>query len=295
MRIVKSLLVAALILVFFGNSFSQSSSKVYITKITGKIYYSVYVNPVLLETLDTASAKDYVMNGDYSLHDLVKIPVQVGSEKNARTIYAKIIGQVSDEYIASINDKVFAESKNRFGEENVEAWPEQYLTRNPWGIKYDEKTIACKYYIINSLSGFLPRIDEAEYGEGSTIPSSEGLICFNIDRVSDNSYRVEQISDFTTSSFSLVLKSKVKPGKKGKNVAKEVQNDLTREDKTISKLVFKEIKTTAEKREASVLEAWQMFFSPELKDDLIAISDKFLKQNINTTIEKFFIEVDENL
>jgi hypothetical protein len=295
MRIVKSLLVAASILVFSGISFSQSNSKVYITEITSKIYYSVYVNPVVLETLDTASAKDYVMNGDYLLDDLVKIPVQVGSEKNARTVYAKIIGQVSDEYIASINDKVFVESKNRFGEENVEVWPEQYLTRKPWGIKYDEKTIACKYYIFNSLSGFLPRIDEAEFGEGSTIPSSEGLICFNINRVNDNNFRVEQISDFTTSSFSLVLKSKVKPGKKGKNIAKDVQNDLTREDKTVSKLIFKEIKTTAEKRSASVLEAWQIFFSPEIKDDLISTSDKFLKQNINTTIEKFFIEVDENL
>jgi Sec7-like guanine-nucleotide exchange factor len=87
----------------------------------------------------------------------------------------------------------------------------------------------------------------------------------------------------------------VKPGKKGKNIAKDVQNDLTREDKSVSKLIFKNIKTTAEKRDASIIEAWQNFFNPEIKDELISTSDKFLKQNINTTIEKFFIEVDENL
>ena len=270
----------------------------YVTETSEKIYYAVYVNPVVLETLDAGSARDYVMNGVYSIGDLVKIPVQVGSDKNGHTVYAKIIGQVPDDFIAGINDKVFEESKKRFGEENVEAWPEQYLERNPWGIKYDEKTIACEYYIISSLSGFKPRIDLAELGEGTTIPASDGLICFNITRAQptdDNSFKVEQISDFTASNFSLVLKNKVKSGKKGKNVTKKAQNDLTRENKTVSKIISKDIETEAEGRDESILEAWQKFFSPEIKDDLISTSDKFLKQNINSTVENFFIKMDENL
>ena len=196
-----------------------------------------------------------------------------------------------------LNIKIATESKNRFGEDNVKLWPEEYLARNPWGIKYDEKTIDCKYYIISSITGFIPHIDWAEMGEGSTIPASEGLICYAITKstTDDNTFKVEQLDDFTTSNFTLVLKSKVKPGKKGKNIAKDGQSDLTREDKTVSKLFTKDIQTSAENRSDSILEAWDKFFSPEIKDELIANSDKFLQQNINATVEKFFIEVDENL
>jgi len=297
MRIVKSILVATCITAFFGVSFSQNSAKVYIGQTTDKIYYSVYVNPVVLETLDAKSAKDYVKNGDYSIGDLVKIPIQLGADKNAHTAYAKIIGQVSPDFLTSINDNVIIESKKRFGEDNVEPWPEQYLERNPWGIKYNEKAITCKYYIISSLTGFTPHVDLPELGEGSSIPASEGLICYNITRstTDDNVFKVEQLEDFTTSNFTLVLKNKVKAGKKGKNIAKDGQSDLTQEDKTISKIVTKDIQTVSENRNESILEAWEEFFSPEIMDELMANSDKFLQQNMNSTVEKFFVEVDENL
>lgn len=297
MRLIKSILVTTFVMAFFGTSYAQNSSKVYIGQTTDKFYYSVYVNPVVLETLDTDTAKDYVKNGDYVVGDLVKIPVQVGSDKNGHTVYAQIIGQVSSDFITGVNDKVLAESQKRFGEDNVELWPEEYLARNPWGIKYDEKTIECKYYIISSITGLTPHIDWAEMGEGSTIPASEGLICYAITKstTDDNAFKVAQLEDFTTSNFTLVLKSKVKPGKKGKNIAKDGQSNLTREDKAVAKIFTKEIHTSAENRNESILEAWNKFFSPEIKDELIANSDKFLQQNINATVEKFFVEVDEKL
>lgn len=298
MRIVKIILLATCVVAFFGTSYSQNDSKVYITQTINKIYYSVYVNPVVLETLDTGSAKDYVAGDDYAVNDLVRIPVQIGSDKNAHVVYAKIIGQVPDDFIAGLNDKLIEESKKRFGEKNVEAWPEQYMEKQPWGIKYDEKTINCKYYILNTIAGFKPRIDYSELGEGTSIPASDGLISFEItgpQSTDNNNFKVVRISDFTVNNYTLVLKSKVKPGKKGKNVAKEVQNDLTKENKVVTKLVSKDIQTEAEERDASILEAWEKFFSPEIKDDLISNSDNYFKENVNSTIEDFFAEMDEKL
>jgi len=296
MNILKSSLVALCVIASSGVSFSQNSSKVYVGQSTEKIYYSVYVNPVVLETLDVKLAKDYLQNGDYANGDLIKIPVQVGSDRNGHSVYAQIIGQVSSDYLTGINDKVYTESKKRFGADKVENWPENLLQRNLWGIKYNEKAIDSKYYIISTLKGFTPRIDLAELGEGSTIPASDGLICFAITDGTDiNSFKVEQLSDFTTSSFTLLLKNKIKTGKKGKNAAKESHNDLTRENKTVTKIISMDIKTTSEDRKESILEAYKMFFKPEIKDELINNSNKFLEENISSTIEKFFLEVDENL
>ena len=152
MSMTKIVLIAVCITAFFGVSYSQTSSKVYIGQTTEKIYYCVYVNPIVLETLEINSAKDYVQNGDYLVGDLVKITVQVGADKNGHSVYAQIIDQVSPDFLAGINNKVFDESKKRFGDDKVAAWPEQYLQLNSWGIKYDEKAIACDYYIISTLS-----------------------------------------------------------------------------------------------------------------------------------------------
>ena len=49
------------------------------------------------------------------------------------------------------------------------------------------------------------------------------------------------------------------------------------------------------KRNESILEAWEMFFSPEIKGEMISAADKYLRENINTTVANFFKEVDENL
>ncbi|MDH5382776.1 MAG: hypothetical protein OEW75_18115 [Cyclobacteriaceae bacterium] len=295
---IKYFLVSALFMLIVGNTFSQNNSKVYISKVEEKIYFGVYVNVFVLETLDKESAKEYVLGGDYEIGDLVKVPVQIGSSRNAHQSYVQIIGQVDEAFISGINDKVFAEAEKRFGKGNIEAWPEENLSRELWGIKLDEKSLNAKKYITHTLTGFLPHVDWADLGEGTTIPSSEGLIVFEVEKpeaVDGTTFQVKKLADFTASSYTLVLKEKAKAGKKGKNLARTSFNNLTIEKKTVVKTKIITIETESNERKEAILEAWEKFFAPEVKDEMIKDSEKWLTENINTAIETFFAKVDEKL
>lgn len=162
----------------------NKASVIYVAPLTDFDYYALQVRKGQSKGTYTHDASFEV--GDYVDH--ISDP----------TISFEIVGWLSDERLAAINERMINQLQKEYGNDKVKSWPEGTKTKQTefW----DQKKIDCEYYIIfKRISSACPVL--VEYIDAfSTDPDIKPKIAGGSDM------------------FTINLYEKVKPGKKGKAI-----------------------------------------------------------------------------
>ncbi|MDH5598042.1 MAG: hypothetical protein OEY34_02895 [Cyclobacteriaceae bacterium] len=279
----------------YSTGFSQSNEKIYVSQLdTTTLYYGVFLDPRIQATMGDKPVKRYIPGNSYNYGDIVEVSINQGLKKDVMKIPVLIIDFVAGkELVKKLNRTVMDYARKKFGAEQVEAWPEEYIRRSELGVSFDERNIDCKYYILTKLE-FRSRLGQAIENEAPFSPQSEGLIVFNVGEqdLRVPSYYLNTLPEMTTNLFYIALKAKEKPGKAGKNIASVSQTNLFTPQNSIEKYDRSKVKEVQGRSDLEYI--FELFFINH-RHSLIQKADKEMKENIDRSIDNWMIKVDQKL
>ena len=182
----------------------------------------IYVAPLVdfdyyaLQIFKTTSKGLYSHDTNYEIGDYV-------DHATDPEISFEIVGRLSEERLAEINELMINQLRNKFGDDKVKSWPEDMKSKRTRSL--DHKNIDCKYYIV------FKRIE-------STSP----VLVNYVDAFSTNPDIKPKIAG-GSDMFTINLYEKVKSGKKGKVIIETKSKIFKGIEPVIIKNDFKEAAT----------------------------------------------------
>jgi len=291
---------------FFGQTQSLSSAKkVYYTPLQEKIYFAINMNPVSQnkipgkdgnEVTNTLVEVDqnapfYKPNGDYAKGDILRILVIEEPTGTQTYAYIKIIGSLGDDILKKINDKIHTNCAQTFGENKLAVWPKNFIDIKGGNRKVpNEKLVDSDYYIISKIVNLKPNIislPEINLPETTLVKGDvSNLIIFYV--TESGGWNINELVNFTNSTYKIDIKYKEKVGKKGKKIGGASAMDIAKENKVATKTYEMKI-DLPNSDHAGVINAWKIM--DEKSEELVDLNKKYIEQNILYAIDKAFAKI----